>query len=131
MQTTETSNKTLVFRLDLEADANDTGLIGHFPAIHGQILASFGPGRPNYDTWKSSCEWSFSDDQGGLYFLYDWNPPRKRTIKKLQCWHVGGNKTARENYPQFHAWLKGYLHYAWTSNLTPVVKWEDHREATK
>lgn len=119
MQTAE--NKPLTFKLDLNANADGTSLLGKFPAIHKQIVANFGPGRPDYDTWKSTCEWSFSDDQGGVYTMYDYGSP-KRTYKRLQLWHIGGNKVGRENFESFREWLKTYLDYAWNGQPKPADK---------
>jgi len=117
MQTAE--KKPLTYKLDLNANAEGTSLLGKFPAIHKQILAKFGPGRPDYDTWKSTCEWSFSDDQGGIYTLYDYGSP-KRTYKRLQLWKIGGNTVARENFGSFREWLRTHLDYAWNSLPKPV-----------
>ena len=119
MQTAE--KKPITYKLELNANIEDTGLLGYFPAIHKQILVKFGSGRPDYDTWKSTCEWSFSDDQGGVYTLYDYGSP-KRTYKRLQLWHIGGNEVARENFESFREWLRTHLDYAWNGHITPVAR---------
>lgn len=59
------------FKVDPNADINGTSLKGYVTANYAKLVELFGESRDS-DEYKVSGEWTFSDDEGNVFTLYDW-----------------------------------------------------------
>jgi len=101
-----------MFKLDQNADINGTCLIGHIQVSMPRMIKLFGEPKED-DGYKVSGSWTFTDDSGNVYNVYDWKmtnlyddcPTTVDELRKMRkvTLNIGGKHG--DNVAYFQSWL--------------------------
>lgn len=103
------------FKIDSTADVNGTHRVGEIETTYAKLRKAFGE-PTECDGYKVSGEWTFTDEQGQVFTLYDWKltslydsdlptVEEFRRKRKPSQFNIGGNCDATN----FILWLKGKI----------------------
>ncbi len=121
-----------MYKLDQDANISMTSYKGSFFATFPQMIKKFGEGRKG--DYKVSMEWSFTNDDGNVFTVYDWksttlyaeNCPSPEDLWSLDEpyeFHVG----AHGRVDDFVGWISNELELEDTRE-TFIIEWtEKHR----
>ena len=118
-----------MYKLDQNANISMTSLKGTFEATFPQMIEKFGEGLKG--DYKVSMEWSFTDDEEGVFTVYDWKstklyedsypePKELWNSNDVYEFHVGGRSRA----DSFVEWISSELGLE-DKRETFVIEWTE------
>ena len=101
------------YKLNPDADINGTHLIGRIETRFAFLEKAFGNPLES-DGYKTSGEWFFTDEDGGVFTIYDWKAtdlydkdlPSVDVFRDYPFYefNIGGH--SQKNVEEFKAWVK-------------------------
>jgi hypothetical protein len=105
--------RSFKYKLNPSAGTNGTHLIGYIETRYESLIKAFGNPLGS-DGHKISGEWFFTDEDGGVFTIYDWkatdlydkNLPSVDQFREYPAYefNIGGH--SQKNVEEFKAWVK-------------------------